>query len=348
MFAALVVLWLGTEAELSERRADIAAWASARQLGAQLLRPTAPSYDPALADRVETLLEEARAATPSQGTPGALERAEALLLEHPELPQAAWLLAERFAIEAQALTTPDEATAARRRELEQRARALEGTRSEPAGATPSPAAAPPSSHRALAPSGTRPRDRVFIDGRPLATPPVDSAAGADSDDAEALAPGRHHVLVTRAGLPIWSGWVELAAEGAWSLEDPSPGCSGLDLADVTARSDAPDPAPGVRCERWAVARPSLRGGADIAACSRSRCGAWQHASAAPPLDASMRAPAPAGAEPAAWPAWATWSLVGAGTLAAAGLVLWQLGALDRGEPQTEFVFTGPSAPAYRF
>jgi hypothetical protein len=41
-------------------------------------------------------------------------------------------------------------------------------------------------------------------------------------------------------------------------------------------------------------------------------------------------------------------LVGAGALAATGLVLWQAGAFDRGDPSTEFVFTGPSASAYRF
>jgi hypothetical protein len=29
-------------------------------------------------------------------------------------------------------------------------------------------------------------------------------------------------------------------------------------------------------------------------------------------------------------------------------VLWQAGAFDRSRPGTEFVFTGPSASAYRF
>ena len=44
----------------------------------------------------------------------------------------------------------------------------------------------------------------------------------------------------------------------------------------------------------------------------------------------------------------TWTLVGAGAAAAAGVVLWRAGAFDRTEPGTEFVFTGPSAAVYRF
>ncbi|HTV18265.1 MAG TPA: hypothetical protein VMG12_06330, partial [Polyangiaceae bacterium] len=117
MLGVLVVLWLGTEPELAERRADVAAWASTRHWRAEPLRPATVNDDAALVDQIEALLEEARAAAPAPGTPPALERAEALLLEHPELPQAAWLLAERFAIEAHALTAPDSATVARRRQL---------------------------------------------------------------------------------------------------------------------------------------------------------------------------------------------------------------------------------------
>src|SRR5690606_12727429 len=110
----------------------------------------------------EALLEEARAATAAPGTPSALERAEALLLEHPELPQAAWLLAERFAIEAQLPGGAGDAAAARRRELALRAQELEGARAQPAGAAPLPAAAPVSA--LTAPAGARPNDRVFVDG----------------------------------------------------------------------------------------------------------------------------------------------------------------------------------------
>src|SRR5687768_10613010 len=138
MFGAMVVLWLGSDAQLAERRAEIDAWAQARQLHPELLRPGAESYDAALTDEVESLLEEARTLPAAPGTPDALQRAETLLLEHPELPQAAWLLAERYAIEAHALAGSDEATAARRAELGGRALELEGVRAVAAGATPWP------------------------------------------------------------------------------------------------------------------------------------------------------------------------------------------------------------------
>ncbi|HTV22989.1 MAG TPA: hypothetical protein VMG12_30070, partial [Polyangiaceae bacterium] len=193
----------------------------------------------------------------------------------------------------------------------------------------------------------------FIDGVALPTSATDAhgspSAGRDGPlDDTALAPGRHHVRVVRAGFPVWSGWVTLTAGRAWELADPTPACSTLDLADVSVQSGAPEPAPGVRCQRWAIARPSLRGGAEIAECSGSRCGPWQPARSAPPVDSgASRAPV-AGSEPGAWPRWATWGLVGAGALAATGIVLWQAGAFARGEAGTEFVFTGPSAPAYRF
>jgi hypothetical protein len=336
MFGAMVVLWLGSDAQLAERRADIDAWAHARQLHAELLRPSAESYDAALANEVESLLEEARTLPAAPGTPDALQRAETLLLEHPELPQAAWLLAERYAIEAHALAASDEANAARRAELGGRALELEGARAVAAGATPWPtrAAAQP---RVPAPSGARPHDRVFID-----------AVALQTDGAPVLlAPGRHHARVARGALPVWSGWITLGPGRVEPLPDPAPPCSALDLADVDAGSAAPAPAPGVRCGRWAVARPSLRGGVDVAECAGSHCEVWQRAGVvrSDGVAGALEAVAP---ERDGWPAWATWSLVGAGALAVTGVVLWQVGAFERDAPSTEFVFTGPSAAAYRF
>jgi hypothetical protein len=336
MFGAIVVLWLGSQPELAEQRADIAAWAHARQEHAELLRPTGPGYDAALADEIEALLEEARTLPAATGTPDALQRVEALLLAHPELPQAAWLLAECYAIEAHALAAGGDATAARRRELGSMALGLEGVRAAAVGVAPSPpdAAAPA---RVPAPLGPRPHDRVFIDGVPLDT----------NGASPTLAPGRHHARLTRGALPVWSGWLTLAAGRAEPLPDPAPPCSAVDLADVGAGSAAPEPAPGVRCERWAVARASLRGGVDLAECQGSRCDPWQHAGATR-RDATPRALDAAEPERGAWPAWATWGLIGAGALAATGVVLWQAGAFERDVPSTEFVFTGPSAAAYHF
>jgi hypothetical protein len=337
MFGAIVVLWLGSDAQLAERRADISAWSHARQLHAELLRPVSASYDAALADEIEALLEEARTLPSAPETPDALQRAETLLLDHPELPQAAWLLAERYAIEAHALAVSDEATAARRADLGERALELEGVRAMAAGASPVPARTAPQPG-VPAPLGARPRDSVFID-----------AAAIPANAAPALlAPGRHHARLVRGSLPVWSGWITLEPGRAEPLPDPSPPCSVLDLADVDDGSHAaPEPAPGVRCGRWAVARPNLRGGVDLAECSGSRCEAWQHAGAAR-QDAAAGAREPVATEPGGWPGWATWSLIGASALAATGVVLWQVGAFERDAPGTEFVFTGPSAPAFHF
>lgn len=336
MFGAIVVLWLGSDAQLAERRADISAWSHARQLHAELLRPAAASYDAALADEIEALLEEARTLSAGPETRDALQRAETLLLDHPELPQAAWLLAERYAIEAHALAVSDEATAARRAELGRRALELEGVRAVAAGASPLPARTTVQPG-VPAPLGARPRDSVFIDAvrLPAGAAPV------------LLAPGRHHAQLARGSLPVWSGWITLEPGHAEPLPDPSPPCSVLDLADVDGSGAAPEPAPGVRCGRWAVARPNLRGGVDLAECSGSRCEEWQHAGAAP-LDGAAGARDTVATERGGWPDWATWSLIGAGALAATGVVLWQVGAFERDAPGTEFVFTGPSAPAFRF
>lgn len=342
MSGAIVVLWLGTGPELAERSAEIDAWASRQKLHAEPLRPAAPSYDAALVDELEALLEEARTTPSTRGASPALERAEALLLEHPELPQAAWLLAERQAIEAGALVALDAAAAARRLELGKTAARLEGVRAATAGTPePGPDAPAPSEPvtSAPVPRGARPHDRVFIDGVE-----VSAEAGAPVT----LAPGRHHALVARGTVSVWAGWLRLEPGHVVQLPDVGPACSAHDLADVGGGSEAPGPAPGVRCERWAVARPSSAGGIDVAECAAARCGPWQHAGVERFVGALVVLPPAREPERGEWPGWATWSLVGAGALAATGLVLWQVGAFHGGSRETEFVFTGPSASAYHF
>lgn len=330
MYGAIVVLWLGSEPELTERRADLAVWATERQRRAQPLVAAGPSYPAELAEQVEALLEEARVAPAAPETVRALQRAEAVLLEHPELPQAAWLLAERYAIEAHASAADGSGEPTLHGALRARARQLEGARAAPVGSPPLPEPLT-ADGRVPEPSGTRPHDRVFIDGA--------TAAGT-------LAPGRHHVLWMRGELRVWAGWIELEPGRPWSLSDPTSPCSALDLVDVEVDADTPRPASGVLCQRWAIARPHPTGGIDVAECTTTHCGSW--------LRVSRESQRSAQALPArddvtgGWPGWATWTLVGAGAAAAAGVVLWRAGAFDRDEPSTEFVFTGPSAPLYRF
>jgi hypothetical protein len=88
---------------------------------------------------------------------------------------------------------------------------------------------------------------------------------------------------------------------------------------------------------------------EVARCEASRCGRWEAVLTPQGPSAGLSGTAPGVSEEArAWPAWLTWGLIGVGASAVAGVVLWQAGAFDRAEPATEYVFTGPTAAAYRF
>jgi hypothetical protein len=346
MLGAVVVLWLGSPAALAAHDADIAAWSAARRLSAAPPAAAAAEagYDPRLAEQIEVLLEEARAAPTPASAASAFERVESLLLAHPELPQAAWLLAERHASEAHVLASRGHDAAGAGRELLERARRLEGSRAPAlgsaawAGLSALESAAPARS--AVPVVGIRPLDILFVDGVRAVV--------------RELEPGRHHVQLVRGSRRVWVGWVdtasassELGAPGPLELRDPTLACSDLDLADVSDGPEAPRVAPGIICPRWVTARPGVEGGTDMAECAASRCAAWQRGARAIRFDAPVAAP-PADAEARAWPSWATWGLLGAGTAVATSIILWQSGAFERAEPTTEFVFTGPSAAAYRF
>ena len=198
MLAPLIVLWLGSSPASPAQRAQLESWAAERGTRAELAPgPSHDTYDAGIVDPIETALENARAAVES--APDELARAEQLLLAHPELPQAAWLLAERHALSAQALAQG--ADAPRGPELEQ-ARALEGPRAPAAGA-PAPRSRGPVGALAvplaqLAVPRPRARDALFVDGRLTAE--------------RALAEGLHHVRITRGTQLVWAGWVL-----AWGL-----------------------------------------------------------------------------------------------------------------------------------
>jgi hypothetical protein len=331
MLAPLVVLWLGSAQASPEQRAQLASWAEERGLRAELAPSASESpYDAGVVEQIEAALEAARAA--GEAAPDELARAEQLLLAHPELPQAAWLLAERHALGAQARAASDEPASSA--ELD-RARALEGDRAPAAGAEPPPERAPTTLAgiplAALAAPSPRTRDAVFVDGRPA--------------PERELTPGRHHVRMTRGGQLVWAGWVVAGAGAAARPPDPTRACSALDLADVTLDAARPLPAPGIACALWAAARLSELGGLDVSSCRGSSCSPWQHLG---PGAAVPSRPSAAVDEPRAWPGWLTWALIGAGAAATTSLVLWQAGAFERATPSTEFVFTGPSAAAYRF
>lgn len=335
MLRPLVLLWLAAPNALPHHRPDISRWAAAQGFGpvAEPRGAMQIPYDDAAASQIEALLEEARTA-PSE-VAGVFEHLERLLTMHPHLPQAAWLSAERYALQAQAEARgAGGAGGLRAEELEGRSVQLEGPRASPFGQATSLAGdvPQPGEGARLHVEGIRPRDHVFVNGLPLAT-----EASAE--------PGYHHVQVFRGDTRLWAGWLELGSPPRLSIDDPTIPCSELDLAGVTAGPGAPATAPGILCEEWAVARPNPLGGVDVAACHGSECTAWAHRPVVG-LELADGAQGPRASE--GLPSWVTWSAVGVGAAATVGLVLWRSGAFERSDAATEFVFTGPTAAALRF
>jgi hypothetical protein len=334
MLPALVVLWLAAPAEQPEHRAAIAEWAMGRGFSATDPSPSAlPSYSDDVAREAEALLEEARAATPS--ALGAFERLDALLATHPELPQASWLLAERYALEAQYRAqdgTPDPGPL---RELTRQSGELEGARAAAFGVPVPSQELRREVTEPLEIAGLRPGDEALLDGMKVVV-------------GTPVSLGRHHAQVFRQRALVWVGWVELGSPPRLAIPDTSRPCSAADLSGTTLATGAPVAGPGVRCFSWAVAALGAAGGLRLALCHASRCDAWQYL-ASPLAGPSERGPN-AALTPAArpWPVWVTWSAIGLGAAAGTALVLWRTGAFESHTPATEFVFTGPSSAALRF
>lgn len=351
MSHALVLLWLGTSAARAAHQPDLDSWR--REHRTSLHAPAAGGraglrYDPALVGRVEKLLDEARIAAGSLDEKAALARlttVDRLLHAHPELPQAAWLMAERLSIEADVYDRRANGNAHAER-LRQRARALEGRRAlsyttateaheaehPQGGATPKAPATPPATAPALqrvTAEGLLPGDRLYLDARRVRGPIQ-------------LASGEHHARVVRRGRAVWAGWVRVAeGHAALRLPVPAPAACSLDDLGATRVHEAHVEAPSdVRCRHWAVALPSAHGdGIRVAICDGSDCGPlldWHkdfgHDFTGPAQPATHRG----------WPTWATYLLTGVGVAATAGIVMWQTGAFDQpGTPRTVWKYQAP-------
>lgn len=295
----------------------------------EAMRPPGPypSYDPALVERLEAELDEARTLGSSldeQGALALLDRVERALLSHPELPQAAFLLAEHHRVAASVRArSPDGSAAAEA--LERAAGVLEGRRAASFGEAARDTSPDEARARVQVP-GLDARDRLELDG----------VAGPHERE---LATGRHHVRVLRGDRLIYASFVELSAER--SILDlgvaPLVACSADDLRGVTGeRGFAPRAPAGITCRRWAVVRRSPRG-LELAECSFERCRSFVALHAAPEPRPRTSAP------PAAFPTWATIALAGLGAVGTGSLLLWSAGVFDRPEPApvTRFVYEGP-------
>jgi hypothetical protein len=344
----VTLVWLGVAPRPSAHDTELARFAAAHHVRFQAapnpspaLAERFPAYDPAVVEEIEALLEKARLAA------GALDDAAVLayigsleqrLRAHAEVPQAAWLMAERLHIEAAVLERRP-AEQARARELRRAAHILEGTRAPvyrpDAGARaddgsatappPEPEAPPPLSVRVRV-SGLRPGDVLEWNGQSTRAP-------------ARVAAGLHHVRIVRRGELALAQWLTVEAIGREQmLAAPAPApCSASDLAPIRTTAGRVQ-APHTRCRSWAVARPAGAAAIEIAWCSGARCGSWTRWPAAT-HGARARGPQ----DERTWQTWTPYVLGGIVAVAATGVVLWRVGVFDREEPEDRVIFTGPSA-----
>jgi hypothetical protein len=339
--APATLVWIAPDAPAAAETRALAGWARAH--GVELGPPRDPRppaalpVDLAVADEVEDLLERARDATAAREADAidhATQAAEDLLRAHPELPQAAWLMAEveRARSTRWRRVEPADPEAAEREWV--RAEALDGGRMPGLGETGA-ASHPADAEVALGLPGD---DEARLDGAPV----------PESGVAVTRA-GLHALVVSVDGAPVWAGWIELAS-GRSTLEIDAPAispCSSADTAHATFTAGAAGAAGAlraerVRCPRWvAAARSPEPGALLIATCQGPRCGAmmvWRDVQpwAAPPAVAH-------GADVGRvrhWPGWATWVLAGAGVAVATGVAIAASGALQAAPTETRFVSGG--------
>ena len=276
-----------------------------------------PAYRSELVLDIEGRLDEARTLASSLDE----ERALALLasierdiVDHPELPQAAWLLAEHHRIAAD-VRAGDEDGARQAGELSRAAVVLEGPRAPAFGASAErPEAAEPNVRVRVKDLG--PRDELELDGE---------RGGSE----RRVAAGVHQVRVLRDGELVFAGWARLGAEPELTLGvRPLVPCSAEDLAHVGANAGVVSVPHPVACSHWFVAR-ARGGGLELASCERDACSGFT----------PLVEPSP----PREFPVWASAALVTAGAVAAVLLSTWAAGGFEHeraAPPSTAFVYGG--------
>jgi hypothetical protein len=317
------------DAPTDEARRALDAWARAR--GITLSSPgngslNGVAVDPAAADRVEQELEHAREATAGldgDATDRALSRAAVEIVAHPELPQAAWLMAEvdrAWSVRYARIAPVD---AARAERMWREAAGLDGGRAAGIGEPRVSAADSAVSFTIVAPAGVTAR----VDG--IVTP-----SGAVQKTASA-----HVIVAERDGVVLWASWVNVTA----GMTVPLPALSACTTDDLSAARIDGDHVDGhgARCSAWIAASvadddpTAVR----IATCDASRCAPvveWRTLRA-PPFIPGTESPHDGSGH---WPAWATWTIVGVGAAGAAVAVVLASGALQSRPTETQFVSGG--------
>ncbi|HEY4103011.1 MAG TPA: hypothetical protein VGM44_03935 [Polyangiaceae bacterium] len=328
MSQTAVLVWLSAASALPTFRADLDGYAQSRLLRLEAPRENAPAfhaaaYAPDVVSQIEILLEEARSATASleqSRALSALEHAERLLRDHPELPQAAWLMAEELELMAEVESSaPDGAGAAMT--LRRRAAVLEGIRATPFSDHPASDEPRTPIRHALTIEGIEPDDVLEWDGERAST-------------EVSVAAGEHHARVSRHGRLLWAGWVTVAESDA-SVRlavTATPPCSPDDIGAGRFENGRAVPASHARCESYVLARRHAGSGIEAALCSKESCGNIVFYRYVPAHAATVTSER-------TWPRWATYTIVAAAGVLATGVVLWRTGAFDKPASQTTTVWT---------
>lgn len=340
----VTVVWMAPEGAREDAAHALAEWGRAR--GLRLVPPAdaqsaALRVDLVVGDRVEKELERAREAISAADADGAersLARAEALLRDHPELPQAAWLRAEVSRGWSSRFMRLDPRDDARAESAWQDADALDGGRVAGVGegAFPRRAAA----HATVVVDHAEGQAVVVrLDGVALTGAP---AGGGRMSYAVDVPAAEHQLVVALGGEPVFASWVALAPAAAGAPRStiavplPEGGACGASSFEHVTRADGGVRAPGVTCARWVAAvAGEARGSVLVARCERDACGPlleWRTETMAP-----GPAPTPRGK---GWPAWATWTLVGFGAATATAMTLVATGAFESRPTEPRFVAGG--------
>ncbi len=318
------VVWLAPSRGAADRHA-LDEWALAR--GVRIVTPAegrAPelAVDLAIGDRVEDELERARdalSAHDAESTEQALARAGALLRTHPELPSAAWLMAEVHRLWSSRWHRLEPKDPARGDAAWRRGAALDGGRV--AGVGEIAASDEPPAKARIVVVGAGDDATVLLDGAPLSERPA----------------GEHVLTVTVGGTLRYAAWLSVADGAELRVRvTAAPACSTGDLESARLEGTLVR-ATGVACPSWLAVAP-LGGALGIAMCEAGTCGPlaeWRIGAPAVP-------PATATEEPTShrWPGWATGALFVTGILVTTGVSLAAAGAFDKSRTETRFVNGG--------
>ncbi len=320
MTQTVTLLLLFAFAPTRAERALLDAFAGQKRLALVAPEPTPtlpyPPYRTELVLDIEGRLDQARMLASSLDEERALAVLASIerdLLAHPELPQAAWLLAEHHRIAAEVRRT-DPAFTAEADALSHAALVLEGPRAPAFGEMTATSSARGPSVRFVV-QDLAPRDTLEIDG-----------IGGGSE--RQIVAGVHHLRVLRDERLVYAGWAQLGRHVEVTLGvRPIRACSAEELAPTRARGTTALPPRGVACERWLAVRRAP-GGLELATCRKSACSGFQPLVVEDPTRGV--------------PPWAV-AATGLGAMAATLLTVWATGGFEP-EPappgRTVFVYGG--------